>query len=95
MGEIKSVWLLKVVHVENKAIEMEITDTAELIFTSKEMAEQWLVQHHFVYGYHPDFKNPGKPYWFHVRDQVWDHVVVTLMEKRLDDDGTPNWLMMR
>ena len=91
----KNIWLLKVVHVENRAIEMEITDTAELVFSSKEMAKQWLLHHGFVYGFHPEFKNPGEPYWFHAKDQVWDHINVNLTEKQVDNEITPDWLVMR
>jgi hypothetical protein len=70
----------------------EITNTAVKLFSTKDVAEKWLVKNGFVYGQHDFFKEVEVPYWFHQQDSPDDYVDVAIQKIKIDDMETRGWI---
>ena len=83
----ESIWMLRLAKIMRQPTGEEAVDTAELVFSTKEKLEQWLLENYFVFGYHPDFVRTEAPYWFHLKDEPGNQIEVWIKEKKLDDEG--------
>ena len=79
-------WMVKIIHKKLQAVFVEPVATYEKVFSTKEKAEEWLLQKGFVYGRFKYFVDDGESYWFHQSDKKWDLVEVDLSQMEVDSD---------
>ena len=80
------VWMVKIVRNKLQAVFVEPVATYIKVFSTKEKAEDWLVQKGFVYGKCRYFKDTGESYWFNQSDVSMDHTIVNLQKMEVDSD---------
>ncbi len=80
------VWMVKIIRNKLRVVFVEPVDTYIKIFSSKEKAEDWLVQKGFVYGKHRYFQDTGESYWFNQSDVEIDYTIVDLQQMEVDSD---------
>ena len=80
------VWMVKIVRNKLQGVFIEPVATYIKIFSTKEKAENWLVQKGFVYGKCKYFNDTGESYWFNQSDISMDYTVVSLHEMKVDSD---------
>ena len=83
-----TVYLLIIRHMKVQGIMIEPVEEQFFVFEQKEGIENWLRNNGFVYGHNAIFQNtPGEFYWFHQKDNVWDHVEIKIQEQELADEN--------
>jgi hypothetical protein len=66
--------LLTLIHMSVRVINCVEKERTELLFSSREKAEKWLLSHGFVYGDAWYYKQSRKPCFFHRKDSVLSFV---------------------
>ncbi len=80
------VWIVKIVRNKLQLIFVEPVAMYTKVFSTKEKAENWLIQKGFVYGKCKYFKNTSESYWFNQSDISMDYTVVSLNKMEVDSD---------
>lgn len=85
-------WIITLVHMKANLLTLEAEEWNTLLFSTKEKAEEWLVNNGFVFGKHDIFKDTEKGYWYHQRDTVRNNVNVSLNEIEVDSGNSSDWV---
>ena len=65
----------------------------EKVFSTKKLAEKWLIKKGFVFGV-PEIFDSDSPYWFHQLDDYKETNHVQLYKTYIDDFNEKSWVDM-
>ena len=85
-------WSITIVHTKASILTVETIEWETFLFSTKEKAEEWLINNGFVFGKHDIFKDTEKGYWYHQRDTARNNVNVSLNEIEVDSGNAPDWI---
>ena len=92
----EKVWVLRIAQYQNSAMGNELEKSLHRVFSSKEIAEKWMMEQGLVYGKCMAFKTEGvDPCWFHQNDTANNFVNLTLTEMEVDNERNEDWLKFR
>ena len=86
-----SLWMLKIERREGAFGILDLSKTFEKVFSTKELAEKWLILQGFVFG-KPKMIVWSDPMWFHQDDNETDINFVELRKIQIDDFKEKSWV---
>ncbi len=86
-----SLWMLKIERREGAFGILDLSKTFEKVFSTKELAEKWLILQGFVFG-KPKMISWSDPMWFHQDDNETDINFVELRKIHIDDFEEKSWV---
>ncbi len=86
-----SLWMLKIERREGAFGILDLSKTFEKVFSTKELAEKWLILQGFVFG-KPKMIIWSDPMWFHQEDNETDINFVELRKIHIDDFKEKSWV---
>ncbi len=86
-----SLWMLKIERREGAFGILDLSKTFEKVFSTKELAEKWLILQGFVFG-KPKMIIWSDPMWFHQDDNETDINFVELRKIHIDDFKEKSWV---
>ena len=86
-----SLWMLKIERREGAFGILDLSKTFEKVFSTKELAEKWLILQGFVFG-KPKMIVWSDPMWFHQDDNETDINFVELRKIHIDDFDEKSWV---
>jgi len=88
-----ALWMVKIERKKANLIGLEHDTTFEKVFSTKKLAEKWLVKKGFVFG-EPEMFNCSAPFWFHQCDNYRGTNHVELYKIYVDDFDEESWVDM-
>ncbi len=86
-----SLWMLKIERREGAFGILDLSKTFEKVFSTKELAEKWLILQGFVFG-KPKMIVWSDSMWFHQEDNETDINFVELRKIHIDDFKEKSWV---